>query len=343
MDNFFKKIKQQLFKKSYKKEFFLALFSSLTLISCKFKDSKSIDDTKESINKVSVIIDDQLWNGAIGDSIRNKFAAPVIGLPQEEPLFTINQYPSKLLDGIISSDRNIIIIKKEPKKRFEIIKDEYFKPQNVIHISGQTVNEITAIIQDNTPLIIQKIRQTEIAEVENTTKKALLDPQKIASKFNISLEVPKSYRYVMRRNKFIWLKKEMTSGSTSILIYQIPIHNIKNTKNTTSNIVRMRDSIGSLYIHGVEKNTRMITENSYAPYLSKIIFNNREAFETRGTWEMKNDFMSGPFINYCIVDKPYNRMIVLEGFCYAPSKEKRDIMFELESTIKSIVFYKKEK
>jgi hypothetical protein len=32
------------------------------------------------------VIDDQQWNGEIGDSIRNKFASPVIGLPQEEPL-----------------------------------------------------------------------------------------------------------------------------------------------------------------------------------------------------------------------------------------------------------------
>jgi hypothetical protein len=35
------------------------------------------------INNISVIIDQQ-WNGEIGDSIRNKFASPVIGLPQEE-------------------------------------------------------------------------------------------------------------------------------------------------------------------------------------------------------------------------------------------------------------------
>lgn len=42
------------------------------------------------INTISVIIDDKLWNREIGDSIRNKFASPVIGLPEEEPLFTIN-------------------------------------------------------------------------------------------------------------------------------------------------------------------------------------------------------------------------------------------------------------
>jgi hypothetical protein len=34
------------------------------------------------VNNISVIIDEQ-WNGEIGDSIRNKFASPVIGLPQE--------------------------------------------------------------------------------------------------------------------------------------------------------------------------------------------------------------------------------------------------------------------
>ncbi|MEY3498786.1 MAG: hypothetical protein RL308_455, partial [Bacteroidota bacterium] len=65
-------------------------------------------------------------------------------------------------------------------------------------------------------------------------------------------------------------------------------------------------------------------------------------YETKGTWEMKNDFMSGPFINYVILDYKKGRIIVLEGFCYAPSKKKRDLMFELESIIKSVKFLKKK-
>jgi hypothetical protein len=64
------------------------------------------------VNNISVIIDDQQWNGEIGDSIRNKFASPVIGLPQEEPL-TINQYPLKLMEGFMTDSRNIIIVKKK--------------------------------------------------------------------------------------------------------------------------------------------------------------------------------------------------------------------------------------
>jgi hypothetical protein len=63
-----------------------------------------------------------------------------------------------------------------------------------------------------------------------------------------------------------------------------------------------------------------------------------ETFETKGTWQLENDYMSGPFINYSILDKKNNRILVLEGFCYAPSKEKRDLMFELEAIIKSVKF-----
>ena len=100
----------------------------------------------------------------------------------------------------------------------------------------------------------------------------------------------------------------------------------------------MRDSIGNRYIRGTASNTQMITEDSYAPYLFNIRIRGKETYETKGTWELKNDFMSGPFINYCIVDRANNRILVLEGFCYAPSKEKRDLMFELESIIKSVTF-----
>lgn len=336
MDKKHQKTNLFLINKSYKKRFFLALFGSILLFSCHFKQEKSTQETSGKINSVSIIIDDQLWNGEIGDSIRNKFAAPVFGLPQEEPIFTINQYPVKLLEGFMNNSRNIIVIKKEPKSRYELLENEFSKPQNVFHISGKTVIEIIDTIEKKAPSIIQKIKQTEISEIQKTNKKSLLSPQKVFSKFKISIDIPSTYKYVMRRNKFIWIKREITSGSTSVLIYQIPITAFKNRNTVTNNIVKIRDSIGNLYIHGTTHNTKMITENSYAPYSLKTTLNDNITYETKGNWEMKNDFMSGPFINYCMIDKLQNRVLVLEGFCYAPSKEKRDLMIELEAILKSV-------
>ena len=48
--------------------------------------------------------------------------------------------------------------------------------------------------------------------------------------------------------------------------------------------------------------------------------------------------MSGPFVNYAVEDKKNNRWVILEGFVFAPSVEKRDYMFELEAIIQSVKF-----
>ncbi|NQY06084.1 MAG: DUF4837 family protein, partial [Flavobacteriaceae bacterium] len=46
----------------------------------------------------------------------------------------------------------------------------------------------------------------------------------------------------------------------------------------------------------------------------------------------------GPYLNYIIEDKKNNRLLVIEGFTYAPRLEKRNYMFELEAILKSVKF-----
>ena len=317
------------------KTLFLWLFVSFFVSSCSFKKERFPDDSSAAINTIAVIIDDQLWNGVVGDSIRNKFASPVLGLPQEEPLFTINQYPVKLFEGFSTDTRNILIVKKDNENKFELKKNEFATPQNAFHISGKTSFEIIEILEKNAGDIIKKMRTIEIEHNQKTVKDSLLDTKKIQKKFNIDLLIPSKYEYVMRRRNFIWLKSEIPSGNNSLIIYQIPWKKI-SSNNAVNDVVKVRDSIGKLYIHGTAFRTQMVTEEAYSPYFSKTTLNDYKTYETKGTWQMKNDFMSGPFINYAIFDKINKRILILEGFCYAPSKEKRDLMFELESIIKSI-------
>ncbi|CAM4053876.1 DUF4837 family protein [Flavobacterium weaverense] len=316
-------------------------FVSLLLFSCKKENEALPRKTVGKINTISVIIDDQLWNGDIGDSIRNKFASPVIGLPQEEPLFNINQYPTKLLEGFMTDTRAIIVVKKAEENKFEIRKDQYASPQNVFHISGKTGADIISCIEKNAPKMIQIIKEGEILETQKINSQTLIDPKVIGNKFHISVQIPTGYVYVLQKSNFMWLKKEIIGGNNSILIYQVPLNTINRKGDLISCIVKMRDSIGNLYISGKEPNTNMLTEEAYAPYLFKSNQDGKEAYETKGTWQLNNDFMSGPFINYAIIDPEYNRILVLEGFCYAPSKDKRDLMHELEAIIKSVTINKR--
>lgn len=317
----------------------LILFLSFILLlffSCKKQEENVLRKATGKTNTISVIIDDPLWNGEIGESIRNQFASPVIGLPQEEPLFTINQYPVKLMEGFMTDTRAIIVVKKENKSQFEIVKNQYASPQNVFHISGKTNGDILEIIEKNAPKIIQIIKETEIAESQKINRQSLINTLVIRKKFKISLEVPNGYLYALQKTNFLWLKKEIITGNNSLLIYEVPINSIKNNADIITNIVRIRDSIGNLYIRGTELDTPMITQDGYSPYLFKLKLNNKETYETKGTWELKNDFMSGSFVNYAILDEVHSRILVLEGFCYSPSKKERDLMHELEAIIKSI-------
>jgi hypothetical protein len=136
--------------------FFYVLFFSCT------KRSDALPYSTGKLNTISVLIDDQLWNGEIGDSIRNKFASPIIGFPEEEPLFSINQYPLKLLEGFATNSRAILIIKKESKNKFEIKKNQYAIPQNVFHISGKTVTEIVQKLENYLPKPEWKLPQLSL-------------------------------------------------------------------------------------------------------------------------------------------------------------------------------------
>ncbi|HEU4497590.1 MAG TPA: DUF4837 family protein [Flavobacterium sp.] len=289
-------------------------------------------------NSIAVFIDDNLWIGEIGDSIRKKFAAPVDGLSLEEPLFTINQYPLHAFDGQLAKSRNVIYIKKETRNLFDISENQYAVPQNLVRISASSTSSILAYLEKNAPAIIALMQQTEVEETQKAIEKAHLEDKKLKDKFSITLHVPKTFKYVLEKDHFIWLKKEIQSGNSSILLYEMPLGSLKNNEEAISRIIKMRDSIGRLYIHGTAENSQMVTENSYSPYMAHASLDGRNGYLTKGSWELLNGTMAGPFLNYCLFDEKNSRILIAEGFCYAPSTPQRNIMHELESIIRTIKF-----
>lgn len=311
---------------------FITFFSS-----CK-KQEEIKPETPVQINALAIAINDQLWSGEIGDSLRKKFAAPVDGLPQEEPLFTIKQFPIRLFDANKNSNTNIILIKKEERNSYRLIQNQYLKPQNLVIISGKTNAEILKYIEQSADSLVTIFRETEIKRSQILIRENLLSDAPISKRFKILLDVPATFHYVVEKPNFIWLKKEILSGNTSILVYKVPFKTLLKNDDIVNNIIQMRDNVGARYIKGKENNSRMITEESYAPYFDITVIDKKRAYETKGTWELKGDYMSGSFINYAILDRNKKEFIIIEGFCYAPSTSKRDLMMELEAIIKSVKF-----
>lgn len=317
----------------------LAVIICCTL-SCSNKDTTAASEGE--INEISIIISDVLWNGEVGDSLRKKLAAPVDGLTLEEPIFTINQYHSQSFGGDLKRGRNIIFVEKGESvndKNFDFKQDRTCSPQNTFTLSGKNTADLLKAIQMHADEIIKTIRQTEIMVNQYRNEKAgLKDVGKFESKYGIAIKMPSAYNSVLQSGDFLWLKKEIPGGNTNMLLYRVPFTVIENKKDIINNIIKMRDSIGTRYIHGQEQGTYMVTEEAYSPYVFMTSFNDKRAFEMRGNWEMKNDFMNGPFVNYAIRDDKNKCYLVIEGFIYSPSSPKRDLIVELESIIKSVKF-----
>jgi len=50
------------------------------------------------------------------------------------------------------------------------------------------------------------------------------------------------------------------------------------------------------------------------------------------------DFMGGPFINYTMVDQRHQRVVTIDGYVYYPSKDKKNLLRQLEALIYTLSF-----
>jgi hypothetical protein len=87
----------------------------------------------------------------------------------------------------------------------------------------------------------------------------------------------------------------------------------------------------------------MITSKAYTPEYRKVEINGIFRAELRGLWEMTTDMMGGPFVMQAFVNENTNRVIFVDVLVYAPEKNKRGLIRNLEGSFYTIKFPEVEK
>jgi len=323
------------------KNLFSIFIITVLLTSCVGTDKFVLRNSLGKINKVMVVAKVSDWNGDVGSAIRNSFGDLVIGLPQPEPVLSVSQIAPNGFNSMMKVSRNILIIGEGEKEDFYIKKNVYAQPQIIIYVYGTDDASVIKIFNKHKKEIIDAYISSDILMTQNIFKGKKLDDSqfKTLQNLGISFTAPENFKTVDDTGDFLWLRQHLVSGiaktgSNNILVYSVPIND--ETK-IAENIIAVRNRMGKKHIPGTDPETmHMITEEAYTPYTSEVVLDGKKTFETRGKWEVKNDFMAGPFLNYSVVDKKNNRIIVFEGFTYAPSVNKRAFLFELEAIAKSM-------
>lgn len=323
------------------KPFYLVLFSLLfAFTSCNDnskRDKSLVPGSVGNINSLQIITSNDLWNGIVGEAIRENFAAPTDGLPQEEPLFSINQMAPDAFTGFARTNRIFIYVVISDEDKISITTNEYAKPQTGAIIKGTSEKKLVDLINQNASKLIEAFHKSEISERQRRTSISMRKTDSLKKDMGITLRIPTAYRLAKASKNFYWYRKNLKDGETNILVYEAPLNSIKSDSTAVADIIKIRDSIGSSLME-VEDDALFITEDAYAPYLFITTIDGKFAYETKGTWEVKDAWMGGPFLNYAIRDEKNNRYLILEGFTYAPAARKRDLQFELESILVSAKF-----
>lgn len=319
------------------KTIYAIAFSLVLFTSCNdSKGQRVIPSSNGNINNLLVVVDNLLWDDNVGENIRDVLTAPVVALSQDEPLFSLNQMPPQVFDGFATKSRIILKIEKGGEAGTEIKNDVYARPQTVVVVSGKTDQDIKDQLEQNSDEIIAAFKKEELKENQRRIQISLRSDEPLEETLGVKLNFQTAYRIAKQEDDFFWIRKDIPTGTMDIMIYEVPLNTIKKGDSTIIDIIRMRDSIGEVHIPGPVEGSYMITEAVYTPYLNETTIDGKPTFETKGIWDVKNAFMSGPFINYAIEDKANNRYVVIEGYVFAPSVDKRNNIFELEAIIKSI-------
>lgn len=317
----------------------ITFICSIALLGCNSSadNKRYITESSGNINTISVVSDNVIWEGSVGSAIRSIFAAPSQGLPQDEPLFTIRQIPQQVFNGFATKNRLILKVSQSDSSSLNIYKDVYAKPQTVVDLRAKTTEEIVDILKQNSEKIIDAFTKEEVKEKLRRINKSKLDVAEIEKALGFTIDIPSAYRIAKKTDDFFWVRKSLSNTKTmDLMFYEVPLETIRAGDSSIIDIIAMRDNVIKQNIPGPEPGVSMTTEDAYVPSMFETILNNKRAIETRGVWEINGFFMAGPFLNYAIEDKINNRYLVAEGYVYAPSLEKRDLVFELESIMKSI-------
>ncbi|NNK81895.1 MAG: DUF4837 family protein [Flavobacteriaceae bacterium] len=320
-----------------KKLLVLAL-SMMLFVNCEDgkKSKRILSSSSGNINDLSVVVDNNLWEGRVGESIRNVLGDDVYGLPQDEPLFSLRQMPTVVFTDFARKNRIVFKVEKGKPASTKYIEDAFASPQKVVLVTGKTDSEIINEIETNAKKIVSEFKTEELKEKQKRIKKSLHKTTEIEDALDITLRFPSAYRIAKEGDKFFWIRRDIETGTLNIMLYEMPINAITEGEDAILDVIKIRDSIGKQYIPGPTEGTYMTTEEAYTPFMQQTIVDNKPTLETKSTWEVEGAWMSGPFINYAIKDEINNRYIIVEGFAYAPAVSKRDFVFELEAIIKSI-------
>lgn len=318
--------------------FIIALIS--LLISCKDKKVSLLPNVSGAAGEVVVVLNANLHQTPIQDSITKVLTEEYPMLPQQEPWFKPLIISEKAFTSVLQRHRNLIFVKlgpAYPQPKLNLKTDTWAKTQCILTASGPNMQVLGAYITAHADRIREVIEQAEIKRNIAYYNKYEAEELKlkIQKTFKCTMHFPDGYVLRKSGDHFMWISLETPATSQGIFMYSYPYN---NQKPDAKSILKKRNEVLKLNVPGSLPNTYMTTSPVVLPEVQLIKQKQSSALnfiQIRGLWEVQNDYMGGPFVSETLVDTSNNRVITLESYVYAPKADKRNLLRKTYSVLRT--------
>ena len=316
----------------------LFCFAALAaLVSC--GNSKNVlPGVSGKAGEVIVVIEKAHWDGELGDALREYLACDCDFLPQPEPLYNLAYVTPAGFTNMFQSHRNIIMVHIDQDVKEDGItfyNNKWARPQCIIMINAKGLDEAVAVVRRDYEKIRARLEQAERDRVVASARlyEAKEIRENVAERFGGSIVFPSGYVIKKINDSFAWIGNDNTYVYKDILVYRYPANGKDDLQPET--IIAQRNRILKENVPGMFDGTYMTTSQVAEPKVSYINYKGHDFAETRGFWEVENDFMGGPFVSHSFYSLDGSEILVFEAFGYAPKYDKRQYMRQTESLLYS--------
>ena len=302
--------------------------------------------------EVLIIMADNTYNDAPGDSLRAHLEGLYPQLPQGEPSFSVLHFTPAQMSKMLLNHRNIIEVviglDAEGENKVSFQKNKWSSEQLFFKITATDEDAFYKLLDSDFDKVTALINKTEIDRIQSRYRDNGNTglQEKIEKEYGISLYLPDDFKVAKEADGFLWIRRERVKYMANtphditqgIFIFTYPY--TSDSALTQSAAMAIRDSILKEYVPGPKDGTYMATEYKYPPTSEVINLNDRYSLLTSGLWKTENYFMGGSFMALTTTSNDNRNVVSISGFVFAPKFDKREYTREIEAILRSVTFPK---
>lgn len=340
------KVEMKMIYKFSAMGYIIAMIGATLLTACGSSKGPMMPDITGSAYEILVVMEEDAWEGAKGDSLRGILQKDMPGLPQTEPYFNIIQIPAPAFNKLYLTYRSILRVRISnhyPRNEMLIKRDAWAKNQLYVELNTRSDSAFYAMLATEGNKLLSLFLQTEKERLIgsfNTLSDQNIQRQ-LNSKYNINLSIPNNYTLDVTNDTFAWLSHETPKLTQSILIWR---YAYKDTSQLgLIGLLNKRDEMLKTHVPGPRTGSYMTTEHEYPTHYTILRKKDIYTVELRGLWRLEGDYMGGPFVSQTTIDTATNTLITVEGFVYAGNQNKRNFLRQVEAIVNSLKIYPPKK